>query len=932
MTKPHTKLPGQVLDHAALFDRLLGGHTLITGNSRLSRVLTAQYNQWQIGRGIRQWPSPTIVSWNLWLDSLWEEASLQGLDGTDRAVPGSRQLLSLWESTLMTERVAHHLLHPESLASQLRDTRKLITEWQLSFQDPAWHGDENENFTAFYKWNKSFESQCEKGNWIPPEDRSALLCDAIRKSQLPVPVGVDLLGFDEFSPLQMELLSSMLNGGHAVCELTMTAHTETASRWKSKDSKTELQQMARWVRYWFEKEPDSNIAVVVPDLQSRRQEIERHLGQVLKPGHDIAGQQANPWNISMGVPLARAAMIQTALDLLNLLAERIDIQDISRVLRSPWLHGAVTERNSRALLEKCLRDKYPRQLKLEEISYRSGEIRTHDHQRNELPQDQHEPQTWNSPVLTDTLNKLIRFGSETRTQRTPSAWAEAFDQLLVSLGWPLAEDAVNPAACNERNANWQTLQAWRGALRELASLDATTSRIGRKSAVSQLKQICHEKIFQPHTPTATIQVLGLYEVSGQRFDHLWVVGLHNNNWPPGARPNPFIPGKLQRAANMPNSSPQRELEVARTITKRLLETATDCIFSFPGQIDGEDVLPSTLLDTTQLITDSELPAWGGKHWCDTVTAADSPRVDSLLMPGKLMYDPARGGSSILKYQALCPFRAFASNRLGAESLETPVDGISAMLHGSLIHSVLEYFWKETKTQSALLELDENDLSTRVRKHVDDVVSNEPGLKQRPAFCNVEADRLHRQSLAFLALEKTRTPFEVIGFEQKVLPEIEGQTIRLFIDRVDRLSSGEEVIIDYKTGKVEPKNWFGDRPEDPQLPLYAISAKRPPAAVVFGVIRDDGCEYKGVVNQGGLFPDLPPRENKNNSYLVEAGYQLPQTIKNWRQTLHHLMADFLAGQAAIDPKLGLRTCDKTYCNLQSLCRVSELLQYQKTTQA
>jgi len=936
------QIPGlstQILDYESLFDRLRAGNTLITGNSRLSRVLAGQYNQWRIDRGDSQWQSPEIISWNLWLDKLWETASLNGIAGTDRAVPGSRQLISLWENTLKNEPLAHDLLRPESLANQLLETRKLITSWQLSFKDPAWFGDENENYAAFYYWNKAFEKRCDTDNWISPEDRTALLCNAIENKLLSHPQAVDLLGFDEFNPGQANLLSALVENGNPVNHLTISPRQDETVAWQSKDSKNELEQMARWVRYWFEKEPESSIAIVVPDLQARRREVERQLEEVLIPGNKTGGQQPKPWNISMGVALARVPMIETAFDLLKLLDDRIDIQDIGRVLRSPWLRGAVTERNNRALLEKCLRDKYPRQLKLREVRYRAAEIKTHDRQHNELPEDQHQPQAWNSPELSTILNKLTRFDGESQGQRSPSAWAETFDQLLVSLGWPLAEESgkETPAEvqAEEHGQNWQTLQAWRDGLRELASLDATTIKLGRKAAINQLKQICREKIFQPSTAPASIQVLGLYEVSGLRFDHLWVLGLHNDNWPPSARPNPFIPGKLQRAAQTPNSSPQRELEVARTITKRLLETAPDCIFSYPGQIDGEGVLPSPLLNSATLITEEDLPAWQEDDWRTTVANAEHPRLDPLLMPGKLTHGTARGGSSILKHQALCPFRAFASNRLGADGLETPADGISAMLHGSLVHSVLEHFWIETKTQAALLALDEESLGKRVRKHVDFVTTEERGLKQRPAFRGVEAERVYRHVMDYLELDKDRDTFEVVGFEKEILPEIEGQTVRLIIDRVDRLPSGEEIIIDYKTGKEEPKKWFGDRPENPQLPLYAISAEKTPAAVVFGIIRDDGCLYKGVVQQGGLLPGLPPKATKANQYLIDAGYEMPKTIETWRQVLHHLMADFLAGEAAVDPKTdpktGQRTCDKSYCELQSLCRVGELVQRQQTEQ-
>jgi hypothetical protein len=56
--------------------------------------------------------------------------------------------------------------------------------------------------------------------------------------------------------------------------------------------------------------------------------------------------------------------------------------------------------------------------------------------------------------------------------------------------------------------------------------------------------------------------------------------------------------------------------------------------------------------------------------------------------------------------------------------------------------------------------------------------------------------------------------------------------------------------------------------------------------------------------------------------------MPQTIESWRRTLHRLMADFLAGVATVDPKNGRNTCDNSYCELHSLCRIGELEQIQK----
>ena len=126
---------------------------------------------------------------------------------------------------------------------------------------------------------------------------------------------------------------------------------------------------------------------------------------------------------------------------------------------------------------------------------------------------------------------------------------------------------------------------------------------------------------------------------------------------------------------------------------------------------------------------------------------------------------------------------------------------------------------------------------------------------------MEARRLLRLAQDALDLELERSAFEVVDFEREVLHEIGGQTIRLYIDRVDRLSDGGLAIIDYKTGKVDPARWFGDRPEDPQLPLYAVSAGEIPFAVVFAVIRGDECLFRGVVRGEGCGANFSDRRHR-----------------------------------------------------------------------
>ena len=321
---------------------------------------------------------------------------------------------------------------------------------------------------------------------------------------------------------------------------------------------------------------------------------------------------------------------------------------------------------------------------------------------------------------------------------------------------------ILPCTRTRRRRDWQAFQHWQDALRDLASLDAVSGPLPFNTALARLGRICAEAVFQPRTPPANIQVLGLYEVVGLRFDHLWVLGLHNDNWPPPARSNPFIPLALQIAGGLPHSGPQRELEVARTVTARLLETAPDTVFSYPGIVDGEDTLPSPLLTAAGVEAVADVPAWGGETWQQSVYRHEGPGLDALDPPGPLQGETARGGTSILRNQAACPFRAFAVNRLGAEGLESPADGITPKLHGSLVHRVLEVFWRELRHRDALLALGDGALHARLRGVAEQVLADRRDMDARPAFRNVETGRIVRLALDYLEAEKQRGPFEVRG--------------------------------------------------------------------------------------------------------------------------------------------------------------------------
>ena len=173
------------------------------------------------------------------------------------------------------------------------------------------------------------------------------------------------------------------------------------------------------------------------------------------------------------------------------------------------------------------------------------------------------------------------------SKQSPSHWAEAFSKLLSLFGWP-GERSLN-------SAEYQTVEAWQQIIKRFVSLELVTSSLSQSAALSQLRRLVTEFSFQPETEEAPVQILGMTGAAEMQFEHLWLMGLHEETWPQAAQANPFIPIKLQREHRMPRATAEIELEYARNMTQQLIDSSPDVILSYP-QNENERVLrPSPLL-------------------------------------------------------------------------------------------------------------------------------------------------------------------------------------------------------------------------------------------------------------------------------------------------------------------------------------------------
>lgn len=873
--------PTPIIDDAAIRD----GVTFVVPTRRLAYHLKARHDAACLARGLVAWRTPDVVTWPVLCRRLFDADRVAGRTRRRWLAPALAR--AVWER--IVRRDPHHaqVLAPAGLGAVAHASWTLLHEYCIPVA--ALTSDAGVEAATFAGWVTAYTDWLEAGDW-----QDAALA-AVCVDTPAAGSACRFVGFERFTPQQQAFIDRCRAAGVRV---DVTAHadedtTGLAQVLTCNDFDAEIEAAARWAARWLEQHPDGRLALVVPALGRERARLRRVLDRVFVPPSAMTGgpaPESKAYELAAARPLLERPVVAAALAWIDAASGALPWQAVSALLLGAFDGAAALETHARAELDVKLR---------RHRAFVPG-----------LLQVAAAARLGSAVATAERLERVAERATHWRGARLlPSQWAAEFSGLLRDLGWPgVADDS----------AEHQAVQRWQALLGEFGASDDVVGTSSCGQALAQLRQHAVETAFEPQEIAASLLVIDPDTALGMTFDAVWICGLDAGRWPLPANPDPFLPRDWQARQGIPGATAELAEAQARHTLQRLCRAAPQAICSVSLFEDETPLLPSALVEGLPRVT--ALDAWTAPDATHALFAA-RPVLETLVddaLPAFAVHEVVKGGARLLELQAACPFRAAVELRLGGTALEEPVTGIAATERGTLVHSILQAFWAEVRDQARLLAMTVEARAERVTAIAAATLRplRGPADDVRNRLLDLEQAALVARVLELLALDAQREPFVVAHVEEARTLDVGGVQVRVVLDRVDRLADGSYAFIDYKTGaNARPAAWLGERPELPQLPLYARTvAPDEVGAIAFGTVRKGATAYSGFVHEAGVFSSLKPFDAARAPFKDYADWKT--LLSEWQRRLDTLAREHARGEASLAPN-PTRAC--RHCHLPGLCR-------------
>jgi probable DNA repair protein len=857
-----------------LDDALDGSGAVVTASRRLARTLNYEFARRRLADHQLAWPTPAIIAWGDWLAQLLTTVADQATMPV--RLSGHQERL-LWEQCLRHE-IDEPLLSAGALVKQSREAWSRLAEFGVTLQEvrDAARGTDQRLFSRVAA---RYRAVLEREGWVDEAGLAGLVTNYTAAGQVALPAELLFVGFDRLVPVVQAFIDGAKAQGTAARIAAIGGPAGQGTLFEFENPDCELRAAGAWARDALLKEPGQRIAIIASNLDQNADRIARLVKEGLIPGWQVApSRHARVLNVSHGRKLADIPACAIALLILKWLHAELNSRELSVLLRSRCIGTSVEPGRVRLEIRSRQRPDQDWTPEMFLRAFSSG---------RDL--------AINGGDWRERLGQFAALKSKLPRRAKPSVWIELMDKALRLWNWPGDETLSSD--------DFQLLNRWRELLNDFARLDLVSPAISASVAVSRLVSMAVETIYQPDQSGATVELLAPLEAAGMEFDSVWVAGATSAAWPSARRPLALVNRQLQQEHQMPDADPADGLAFSQTILRRLAGSSPHWVCSYAATENDTEQAASDMLSEFALCAEKPPsdPGWyaksltGGEH---TVIEATDP------VPAVGSGETISGGAMSIQWQLDEPFQAFACARLGVRRLPAFVRGLSAGYRGNLIHEALHHLYVELAEGSNLSDWDDQAVCDRVSA----AARKAFGLHFRTAstvlkaLLRLEQDRASQLMHAVVRFDKeSRDPFKVSGVEENLRATIAGLELRLRVDRLDRLNTGDLVILDYKTGAWRRLLDRDGMPKEIQLIVYACALQQPIADIGFYNVDSRAVGIDGAGRS--LSPNL--------DWDVE--------LDRWRERVNQAARSLLQGDVRLTSRHRLQAARP----LSLLSRVAEL---------